>query len=123
MRPFASETGIKTEDTKSLIIFESYILVFFTFKIIIYLIYTTKPTALLLSIDVLFQLLSIFTVITAAFDLYSLGMAAPGSTHYGFYFISYQFVYVGNRYGMHLVLILSLVQSTVDFHRSEMFRT
>lgn len=31
--------------------------------------------------------------------MYSLAMAAPGSTHYGYYFISYQFVYVGNRYG------------------------
>lgn len=26
-------------------------------------------------------------------------MAAPGSTHYGYYFISYEFVYVGNRHG------------------------
>lgn len=39
-----------------------------------------------------------FTVITAAFDIYSLGMAAPGSTHYGYYFISYEFVYVGNNH-------------------------
>jgi len=41
---------------------------------------------------------SIFTICTAAFDIYSLGMAAPGSTHYGYYFISYEFVYVGNSH-------------------------
>lgn len=46
-----------------------------------------------------FQFVAIFTIITAAFDIYCLAMAAPGSTHYGYYFISYEFVYVGNRYG------------------------
>ncbi|KAK9875996.1 hypothetical protein WA026_011097 [Henosepilachna vigintioctopunctata] len=43
-------------------------------------------------------LLSIFTVSTSVFDIYCYSMAAPGSTHYGYYFISYQFVYVGNRH-------------------------
>lgn len=47
------------------------------------------------------QFLSIFTIVTAVFDLYCLSMAAPGSTHYGYYFISYEFVYVGNRHGMY----------------------
>lgn len=47
----------------------------------------------------LFQLLSIFTIITSCFDLYCYAMAAPGSTHYGYYVISYQFVYVGSRHG------------------------
>ncbi|XP_076255226.1 protein pasi2 isoform X2 [Rhynchophorus ferrugineus] len=46
-------------------------------------------------------LLSIFTVITACFDLYCYVMAAPGSTHYGYYVISYQFVYVGSRHDGH----------------------
>lgn len=46
------------------------------------------------------QFLSNFTIVTAVFDLYCLSMAAPGSTHYGYYFISYEFVYVGNRHGM-----------------------
>lgn len=45
------------------------------------------------------QLLSIFTVVTACFDLYCYAMAAPGSTHYGYYVISYEFVYVGSRHG------------------------
>lgn len=48
----------------------------------------------------LFQLLSLFTAVTAIFDLYCLSMAAPGSTHYGYYIISYEFVYVGNPHGM-----------------------
>ncbi|XP_018323537.1 uncharacterized protein LOC108735844 [Agrilus planipennis] len=43
-------------------------------------------------------LLSIFTIITSVFDLYCYIMAAPGSTHYGYYVISYQFVYVGSRH-------------------------
>lgn len=45
------------------------------------------------------QFLSIFTIVTAIFDIYCLSMAAPGSVHYGYYFISYEFVYVGNRNG------------------------
>ncbi|XP_045467238.1 uncharacterized protein LOC123675772 [Harmonia axyridis] len=51
-----------------------------------------------LFIGIFSLLLSIFTFITAVFDIYCYGMAAPGSTHYGYYFISYQFVYVGNRH-------------------------
>lgn len=47
----------------------------------------------------LFQFLSIFTVAQAIFDVYCLAMAAPGSTHYGYYIISYQFVYVGSAWG------------------------
>ncbi|KAJ8921208.1 hypothetical protein NQ315_013680 [Exocentrus adspersus] len=43
-------------------------------------------------------LLSIFTIITGCFDLYCYAMAAPGSTHYGYYVLSYQFVYVGSRH-------------------------
>ncbi|RZC37400.1 uncharacterized protein BDFB_012880, partial [Asbolus verrucosus] len=43
-------------------------------------------------------LLSIFTVITACFDVYCYSMATPGSTHSGYYAISYQFIYVGNRH-------------------------
>lgn len=43
-------------------------------------------------------LLSIFTIISSFFDLYCYAMAAPGSTHYGYYVISYEFVYVGSRH-------------------------
>ncbi|XP_075218880.1 protein pasi2 [Lycorma delicatula] len=52
--------------------------------------------------------LSIFTVITAVFDLYSLALAAPGSTHYGYYFISYQFVYVGNRHVRNVLILFAM---------------
>lgn len=47
----------------------------------------------------LYQFLSIFTLVTSAFDTYCLAMAAPGSTHYGYYVMSYQFVYVGSAWG------------------------
>ncbi|KAJ3651739.1 hypothetical protein Zmor_017757 [Zophobas morio] len=43
-------------------------------------------------------LLSIFTVITACFDLYCYAMAVPGSVHTGYYAISYQFIFVGSRH-------------------------
>lgn len=40
-----------------------------------------------------------FTIATSIFDIYCLAMAAPGSTHYGYFLISYEFVYVGNKHG------------------------
>ncbi|CAH0549471.1 unnamed protein product [Brassicogethes aeneus] len=42
--------------------------------------------------------LSIFTAITAVFDIYCYSMAAPGSAHYGYFIISYEFVYVGSKH-------------------------
>ncbi|KAE8738300.1 hypothetical protein FOCC_FOCC016224 [Frankliniella occidentalis] len=53
-------------------------------------------------------LLSIFTVITALFDIYCLAMAEPGSTHYGYYIISYQFVYVGNKHVRNCLIAFAL---------------
>jgi len=50
------------------------------------------------------QFLSIFTLVTSAFDTYCLAMAAPGSTHYGYYVMSYQFVYVGSSWGKYNIL-------------------
>lgn len=46
----------------------------------------------------IFQLIALFTIATAIFDVYCLAMAAPGSKHYGYFIISYEFVYVGNRH-------------------------
>lgn len=46
----------------------------------------------------IFQLIALFTIATAIFDVYCLAMAAPGSKHYGYFLISYEFVYVGNRH-------------------------
>jgi len=47
----------------------------------------------------LVQFLGLFTLVTAVFDIYCLAEAAPGSTHYGYYIISFEFVYVGNMHG------------------------
>jgi hypothetical protein len=35
-------------------------------------------------------------------------MAAPGSTHYGYYIISYEFVYVGNSHVRNVLVIFAL---------------
>ncbi|KAF2892530.1 hypothetical protein ILUMI_13645 [Ignelater luminosus] len=51
---------------------------------------------------------SIFTIITAFFDIYCYSMAAPGSTHYGFYLISYQFVYVGSRHVRNALVMFAI---------------
>lgn len=45
------------------------------------------------------QGLSIFTLVTAIFDLYCYSMAVPGSIHYGYYLFSFDFVYVGSKHG------------------------
>jgi len=51
------------------------------------------------NVEISFQFLSLFTIGTAIFDMYCLWMASPGSIHYGYYIISYQFVYVGSAWG------------------------
>lgn len=68
-------------------------------------------------------LLSIFTIITSCFDLYCYSMAAPGSTHYGFYLISYEFVYVGSRHvrnALVMFAVFSILGSMVIFVTSIM---
>ncbi|XP_043585319.1 uncharacterized protein LOC122568976 [Bombus pyrosoma] len=52
--------------------------------------------------------LAIFTICTSIFDLYCLYEAAPGSTHYGYYIISYEFVYVGNRHVRNALVVFAL---------------
>lgn len=52
--------------------------------------------------------LAVFTVCTAIFDLYCLSQAAPGSTHYGYYIISYEFVYVGNPHVRNALVVFAL---------------
>jgi len=52
--------------------------------------------------------ISLFTIITGVFDLYCYSMAAPGSTHYGYYIISYEFVYVGNMHVRNVLVIFAL---------------
>lgn len=53
-------------------------------------------------------IVAIFTLITAVFDLYCYAMAAPGSTHYGYYIISYEFVYVGNVHVRNTLIVFAL---------------
>ncbi|XP_013097431.1 uncharacterized protein LOC106080560 [Stomoxys calcitrans] len=52
--------------------------------------------------------LALFTMGTAIFDIYCLAMAAPGSTHYGYYIISYEFVYVGNKHVRNMLMVFAL---------------
>ncbi|XP_015586618.1 uncharacterized protein LOC107263671 [Cephus cinctus] len=52
--------------------------------------------------------LAIFTISTAIFDIYCLSQAAPGSVHYGYYVISYEFVYVGNQHVRNALIIFAL---------------
>nr|XP_031839115.1 uncharacterized protein LOC116429858 [Nomia melanderi] len=52
--------------------------------------------------------LAIFTICTSIFDLYCLSQAAPGSTHYGYYIISYEFVYVGNQHVRNALVVFAL---------------
>lgn len=56
-----------------------------------------------------FQFLALFTIFTAIFDVYCLSQAAPGSIHYGYYLISYEFVYIGNKHGEFLKYCIILL--------------
>lgn len=50
-------------------------------------------------------------------------MAAPGSTHYGYYIISYEFVYVGNvhvRNTLVVCALFSMLLGIVNFVTSVM---
>ncbi|XP_027837186.2 uncharacterized protein LOC114119711 [Aphis gossypii] len=71
----------------------------------------TQRGALVIAFYSLF--LSIFTLVTSAFDTYCLAMAAPGSTHYGYYVMSYQFVYVGSSWVRNLLVLFSLFSFVV----------
>lgn len=53
----------------------------------------------LIKLYIFLQFLALFTMATAMFDIYCLAMAVPGSTHYGYYIISFEFVYVGSVHG------------------------
>ena len=45
------------------------------------------------------QLQALFTMMTAVFDAYVLIEAEPGKDHFGYYVISFEFVYAGNPHG------------------------
>ncbi|KAH8351101.1 hypothetical protein KR084_003785 [Drosophila pseudotakahashii] len=62
--------------------------------------------------------LSLFTIATSIFDIYCYAMAAPGSTHYGYYIISYEFVYVGNKHVRNMLIVFalfSLIMALINF--------
>ncbi len=42
------------------------------------------------------------------FDIYCLALTHPGVTHYGFYIMSFQFVYVGNRNVRNSLIVFAL---------------
>lgn len=52
--------------------------------------------------------LSIFTIATSVFDVYCLALATPGSVHYGYHMISYQFVYVGSTWVRNMLILFGL---------------
>jgi hypothetical protein len=56
---------------------------------------------------------SLFTIATAIFDIYCLGMTKPGVTHYGFYIMSFQFVYVGNRNVRNCLIVFALFSAII----------
>ncbi|KAH8272643.1 hypothetical protein KR044_008487, partial [Drosophila immigrans] len=65
--------------------------------------------------------LSLFTIGTTIFDIYCYAMAAPGSTHYGYYIISYEFVYVGNKHVRNMLIVFalfSLILALINFFTS-----
>ncbi|KAK2717891.1 uncharacterized protein LOC136038867 isoform X1 [Artemia franciscana] len=51
---------------------------------------------------------SLFTIATAIFDIYCLGMVYPGVRHYGFFIMNFQFVYVGNRHVRNCLIVFAL---------------
>jgi len=53
--------------------------------------------------------LACWTFVTAIFDVYCLEEASPGSSHTGVYFISFEFVYVGNHHVRNLLMMASLL--------------
>uniref|UniRef100_T1JFJ1 Uncharacterized protein n=1 Tax=Strigamia maritima TaxID=126957 RepID=T1JFJ1_STRMM len=55
---------------------------------------------------------ALFTIALSIFDTYCLAMAEPGDTHYGYYVISFDFVYSGNQHVRRTLLacaVLSLL--------------
>lgn len=57
---------------------------------------------------ILSLIISLFTFAQMIFDLYCLGMAVPGSVHYGYYIISFEFVYVGSAPVRNTLIVFSL---------------
>ncbi|XP_059057071.1 uncharacterized protein LOC131850737 [Achroia grisella] len=52
--------------------------------------------------------IALFTFAQSIFDLYCLGMASPGAVHYGYYVLSFQFVYVGSAPVRNVLIVFAL---------------
>ena len=52
-----------------------------------------------------------FTIATAILDIYCLAITKPGVTHYGFFIMSFQFVYVGNRHVRNSLIVFALISA------------
>ncbi|XP_040577501.2 uncharacterized protein pasi2 [Lepeophtheirus salmonis] len=53
-------------------------------------------------------ILSVWTIFTSSFDVYCLEEAKPGTSHTGYYIISFEFVYVGNPHVRNLLITVSI---------------
>lgn len=51
----------------------------------------------------------LFAIVTGIFDVYALSLAAPGSSHYGFYLFSYDFVYTGNPHVRNTLMLFGAI--------------
>ncbi|KAL7300987.1 uncharacterized protein LOC106655332 [Trichogramma pretiosum] len=52
--------------------------------------------------------LSLFTISTAIFDIYCYSQTTPGAIHYGYYIISYEFVYIGNMHVRNALIMFAM---------------
>merc|ERR1712137_86530 len=57
------------------------------------------------------MVISLFTIATAILDIYCLAITQPGVTHYGFYIMSFQFVYVGNIHVRNTLIVFALISA------------
>nr|CAG4645811.1 EOG090X0DL4 [Lynceus sp. MCZ IZ 141354] len=58
---------------------------------------------------------SLFTIATAIFDIYCLGLVYPGVTRYGYYIMSFEFVYVGSPHVRNCLIVFALFSAIAAF--------
>ncbi|OXA55569.1 uncharacterized protein LOC110848652 [Folsomia candida] len=68
--------------------------------------YDVQKLALYMALFSLIE--SLFTIGTSCFDIYCLSEATPGSKHYGYYLISFDFVYVGNQHVRNALITIAV---------------
>lgn len=60
-------------------------------------------------------IVSLFAIALSVFDIYCLAMAEPGQTHYGYYVISFDFVYAGNQHVRNTLLACAVLTLLLSF--------